>query len=295
MAPESVVQQLSRKALEEQWRLAFSDALFMQFRHFVSHPIEVAQDVDQLSGTVSISELESRMDEDWNANRVLWMNAPKNEPEWQDSIVDTSPAVSQECFQDCYGEVTPVGIETHNPEIEEEGIWIEHIVVGVFGPPDMAGEVQHHLSDMMTSASFPASKDVLPTETYSRGTPIPKVSASPPYSEVANDLLETVPWGREVIGFSAGFEGKSPSSETIRVANQIVRVAKEQTLEYEMYVDDTDGALGFMLRLNNGLLLLAELSVDGVLSGGTYDDSDSGGKQVEFIDNATVNQMLELF
>ena len=267
----------------------------MQFRHFVSHPIEVAQDVDQLSGTVSISELESRMDEDWNANRVLWMNAPKNEPEWQDSIVDTSPAVSQECFQDCYGEVTTVGIETHNPEIEEEGIWAEHIVVGVFGPPDMVGEVQHHLSDMMTSASSPASTDVLPTETYTRVTPISKVSASPPYSEVANDLLETIPWGREVIGFSAGFEGMPPSSETIRVANQIVRAAKEQTLEYEMYVDDTDGALGFMLRLNNGLLLLAELSVDGVLSGGTYDDSDSGGKQVEFIDNATVNQMLELF
>ena len=79
------------------------------------------------------------------------------------------------------------------------------------------------------------------------------------------------------------------------MANRIVRTAKEQNLEYEMYVDDTDGALGFMLRLNNGLLLLAELSVHGVLSGGTYDNSDSGGKQVEFIDNATVNQMLELF
>ena len=63
----------------------------------------------------------------------------------------------------------------------------------------------------------------------------------------------------EAIGFSTGFEGKRPSSETIRVANQIVRTAKEQTLEYEMYVHDTDGALGFMLRLNNGLLLLAEL------------------------------------
>lgn len=97
------------------------------------------------------------------------------------------------------------------------------------------------------------------------------------------------------MGISTGFEGKRPSSETIHVANQIVRAAKEQTLEHEMHLDDTDGALKFMLRLNNDLLMLAELSVDGVLSGGTYDDSDSGGKQVEFIDNATVNQMLELF
>ena len=291
MAPERVAQQLSRKALEEEWRLAFSDAFFMQFRHFVSHNIEVAQDVDQLSGAMSINEFESRVGEAWSANRVLCVNDPKNELEWRDSIADTIPSV----FQDCYGEVTTVEIEPQNPEIEEEDIGIERIVVEVFGPPDMVGEVQHHISDMMISASSLDSTDVLPTETYTRVTSIPKVNASPPYSEVANDLLETVPWGREVIGFSAGFESKRPSPETIRVANQIVRSAKEQTLEHEMYVDDTDGALGFMLRLNNGLLLLAELSVDGVLSGGTYDDSDSGGKQVEFIDNATVNQMLELF
>ena len=135
MAPERVAQQLSRKALEEEWRLAFSDAFFMQFRHFVSHNIEVAQDVDQLSGAMSINEFESRVGEAWSANRVLCVNDPKNELEWRDSIADTIPSV----FQDCYGEVTTVEIEPHNPEIEEEDIGIERIVVEVFGPARYCG------------------------------------------------------------------------------------------------------------------------------------------------------------
>ena len=40
-----------------------------------------------------------------------------------------------------------------------------------------------------------------------------------------------------------------------------------------------------MLRLQNGILILAELSADSILSAGTYDDSDQ---------NATVTQILNL-
>ena len=116
-----------------------------------------------------------------------------------------------------------------------------------------------------------------------------------PPSDVAARLLETVAWDDVVKAFSQGFNGGMPSPDTLRMANQLIKAATKGTIESEFYVDDSDGALGFMLRLNNGLLLMAELSVTGMLSGGTYDDSDSGGKQVKFIDNVTVNQMLELF
>ncbi len=84
------------------------------------------------------------------------------------------------------------------------------------------------------------------------------------------------------------------TTENARVANQIVRAAEAQKLEYEIHPDDADGTTGFMLRLGNGLLLLAELSAGGVLSGGAYDDRGTEGKQVQFIHNATVSQMLEL-
>ena len=107
-------------------------------------------------------------------------------------------------------------------------------------------------------------------------------------------MLATVPWGDEVREFSAGCEGRYPSPEAVRIGNQIVWAAKQHAVESDIYVDDTDGALGLMLRLDNGLLLLAELSLDGVLSGGTYDDGDGEGKQVKFIANATVSQMLDL-
>ena len=54
---------------------------------------------------------------------------------------------------------------------------------------------------------------------------------------------------------------------------------------HEIYTDNADGTTGFMLRLQNGILILAELSADGILSAGTYDDSDQ---------NAIVTQMFNL-
>ena len=95
-----------------------------------------------------------------------------------------------------------------------------------------------------------------------------------------------------IAAFSTGFEGKRPSPRTVHLATPMVRAARGQALEREFYVDDTDGALGVMIRLKNGLLMLAELSVDGTLSGSTYNDSP--GRQVEFFDNATPDTVLAL-
>ena len=135
----------------------------------------------------------------------------------------------------------------------------------------------------------------LQTEAHLAAEPLfPKSTPKPTDSEVVEELLTTVPWGDEVREFSAGFDGKYPSPGTVHTANQLVWAARQRAAESDIYVDDTDGALGFMLRLDDGLLLLAELSLDGVLSGGTYDDGSGGGKQVEFIANATVSQMLDL-
>ena len=103
-----------------------------------------------------------------------------------------------------------------------------------------------------------------------------------------------VAWpSEEVEAFSRGFNYAEPSDDTVRVASLIVSAARSQALVAEFYVDDSDGAFGIMLRLRNGLLLLGELSIYGVLSAGTYNDDE--GSQVEFIANATAEQIIGLF
>ena len=66
----------------------------------------------------------------------------------------------------------------------------------------------------------------------------------------------TSTWKREITRFGSGPAGRRPDSRTTQAANQLARAAVELTLEHEAYLDDADGTLGFMLRLNNGLLLL---------------------------------------
>ena len=58
--------------------------------------------------------------------------------------------------------------------------------------------------------------------------------------------------------FAAGVEGVVPGAEVVAMAGRLARAAIANTVEPELAVD-VDGALSFDLRLNNGLLLLAEL------------------------------------
>lgn len=127
----------------------------------------------------------------------------------------------------------------------------------------------------------------------SASDPVPEPTL-PPACEVAYQLLETVPQCAVVQEYYGGFGGRSPDGNAIRSANRLVAAIQERAVEFEVYFDDSDGALGFMARLQSGLLLLAEQSVDGVLSGGVYDDLEAGGEQKEFFTDATVDQFFSL-
>ena len=98
-----------------------------------------------------------------------------------------------------------------------------------------------------------------------------------------------------VKAFSQGINEETPSPHTLQTANQIIKASTEETVEFDFYVDDSDGALGFMLRLKNALIMLAELSTQGKLSGGTYTDDKDKARQVNFLNNVTVNQLTALF
>lgn len=118
---------------------------------------------------------------------------------------------------------------------------------------------------------------------------------SPSVPSVAEQLIEGMPCSEEVAEFAKGLYGRTPTEETIRTANKFFKSAIQRSAEYDFYIDEAEGSLGFMLRLNNGLLLLAELSPEGVLSGGTYVDKEDEAREVEFLPNATVEEMMDLF
>lgn len=93
--------------------------------------------------------------------------------------------------------------------------------------------------------------------------------------------------------FAAGLDGVIPSSETVTMASRLARAAIANTVEPELAVD-VDGALSFDLRLNNGLLLLAELDIAGYFDASVYDDKTSPAVRVQRLPGASEAQFLAL-
>ena len=95
-----------------------------------------------------------------------------------------------------------------------------------------------------------------------------------------------------VQAFAEGIGGASPSTEVVEMAHRIALAAVDKTIEPDISVD-VDGALSFDLRLANGLLLMAELSVGGTLDAGVVDDER--GVIVEHLPNPTVEGLVRRF
>lgn len=91
--------------------------------------------------------------------------------------------------------------------------------------------------------------------------------------------------------FAAGLDGVRPDRSVVAQAERLVKAALQRTAEPEIAVD-VDGALSFDLRLSNGLLLLAELSVAGNLDASVYDDA--AGERAQRLPQATEAQFMEL-
>ena len=91
--------------------------------------------------------------------------------------------------------------------------------------------------------------------------------------------------------FAAGVDGVRPGRSVVDKADRLVQAALQGTMEPEFAVD-VDGALSFDLRLSNGLLLLAELSIAGNLDASVYDDAV--GERVQRLPRATEAQFMEL-
>ncbi len=95
-----------------------------------------------------------------------------------------------------------------------------------------------------------------------------------------------------VQAFAEGLGDARPEPAVVKMAQLIALAAIQKTIEPEVSVD-VDGALSFDLRLANGLLLMAELGVDGTLDAGIIDDKQ--GSIVERLRNTTAEELIRCF
>ncbi len=92
--------------------------------------------------------------------------------------------------------------------------------------------------------------------------------------------------------FAMGLEGVRPDAAVVAVASRILEAAIEKTVEPEFTVD-VDGALSFDLRLSNGMLLLAELGIDGSLAASVFDDGR--GVLIKYLPRTNDSELISLF
>ncbi len=92
--------------------------------------------------------------------------------------------------------------------------------------------------------------------------------------------------------FAEGIDGERPAPSVVDAANRIAQAAIEKTVQPEISVD-VDGALSFDLRLASGLLLMAELEVQGELDASIYDDKQ--GILIKRLRNATGSELIRHF
>ena len=95
-----------------------------------------------------------------------------------------------------------------------------------------------------------------------------------------------------VVLFSEGLDGERPSRSVIDMAAQITKEALAKTVQPEITLD-VDGALSFDLRLRDGRLVLAELSMAGVLDVSIY--SDDLGISFTRLPQATASEFIAYF
>ena len=92
--------------------------------------------------------------------------------------------------------------------------------------------------------------------------------------------------------FAEGVGGVQPATDVVEIAHRIALAAIHKTIEPEISVD-VDGALSFDLRLANGLLMFAELGVNGTLDAGIIDDEQ--GTIVERLRDTTAEELIRCF
>ena len=92
--------------------------------------------------------------------------------------------------------------------------------------------------------------------------------------------------------FSSGMDGRTPGRDVVDLASVLVREAEQRTHQPEI-TTDVDGALSFDLRLSSGLLMFAELTIDGAIDVTILDDRGQDARVIRHLSRATESQFVE--
>ena len=87
-------------------------------------------------------------------------------------------------------------------------------------------------------------------------------------------------------------DGRTPGDDVVNLARALVKNAEQRTHQPEITID-VDGALSFDLRLTSGLLMFAELAIDGKLDITILNDSGQESFVVIHLSEATEAQFVE--
>ena len=94
----------------------------------------------------------------------------------------------------------------------------------------------------------------------------------------------------EISNFSDGIAGVRPDSTVVHKAIRIARIATERAPHPDITTDE-DGELSFYMRLHNGYLIMAEMSISGSIDVGVYGVDN---KMVQRIPRATEREFVEV-
>lgn len=111
-------------------------------------------------------------------------------------------------------------------------------------------------------------------------------------AQVASDF--SLP--RAVLRFADGADGERPTPSTIDAASVIAMAALRLTNDPE-FILDSDGSLYYDLRLPIGQRVMAELTIDGDLDAGFYDDrnEEEQAEEVRYLEQTTAEELIQFF
>ena len=101
-----------------------------------------------------------------------------------------------------------------------------------------------------------------------------------------------IPFDATVREFSMGLDGDRPDNHVVDLADRLIQETRAQTEEPEITID-VDGALSFDLRLTSGLLMFAELAIDGTLDVTVLNDSGPGARLVKHLPAVTESAFVD--
>ncbi len=150
----------------------------------------------------------------------------------------------------------------------------------------LTGRKIHFVSGTSSETSQFDWHSLEPKEADYFSRPIPPCMAS---TEVVPDF----PLPEAVLKFRDGTGGERPTTSTADAAMEIAKAALRSTIDPE-FILDSDGSLYYDLRLPNGQRVMAEMTMDGSLDAGFYDDSneEEQAEEVRYLEQPTAEELI---